>query len=104
MALTNCIDYVVAPTSGCSANFNGPESGEGQASAFSSSAFLRRVQRMQERRAGGTSPAGERGDLLAGTACGARAGGTSLGESRQLGAAAQAGGPRRPSSTTSWAP
>ena len=28
VALTNCIDYVAAPTSGCSANFNGPGSSD----------------------------------------------------------------------------
>ncbi len=54
-ALTNCIDYVVAPQSGCSANFNGPGSSSGSAS---SSSALRLYQRLQERysgAAGGTS-------------------------------------------------
>jgi phospholipid/cholesterol/gamma-HCH transport system substrate-binding protein len=55
VALTNCTDYVVAATSGCSANFNGPGSREEE--AFSSTAFLKRVQALQERLAGGTSAA-----------------------------------------------
>ncbi len=95
VALTNCIDYVVAPTSGCSANFNGPESGEGQASAFSSSAFLRRVQRMQERLAGGTSPPASASSSSPESPVPAKPEAPSLGESRQLGAAAKPASPRR---------
>jgi phospholipid/cholesterol/gamma-HCH transport system substrate-binding protein len=96
VALTNCIDYVVAATSGCSANFNGPESGEGQASAFSSSAFLRRVQRMQERLAGGTSPPpGAATSSSPEPPAPARPEAPSLGESRRLGAAAKPASPRR---------
>jgi phospholipid/cholesterol/gamma-HCH transport system substrate-binding protein len=81
VALTNCTDYVVAATSGCSANFNGPNSGEGE--AFSSSAFLRRVQREQERLAGGTSAAAASAAEPAPSAPAA----PSLDESRRLGGA-----------------
>ncbi len=95
VALTNCIDYVVAPTSGCSANFNGPESGEGKASAFSSSAFLRRVQRMQERLAGGTSPPVSASSSSPEPPAAPEPAAPSLGESRQLGAAAKPASPRR---------
>ncbi|HEY7456994.1 MAG TPA: hypothetical protein VH703_06935, partial [Solirubrobacterales bacterium] len=53
-ALTNCLDYEIAPTSGCSANFNGP----GSSTATSSAAAARLYQRLQEEiggRTGGTS-------------------------------------------------
>jgi len=53
-ALTNCLDYVTAPTSGCSANFNGP----GSSTVTSSAAAARLYQRLQEElggRSGGTS-------------------------------------------------
>jgi ABC-type transporter Mla subunit MlaD len=89
VALTNCTDYVVAATSGCSANFNGPNSGEGEASAFSSAAFLKRVQEMQERLAGGTSAAaGAAPSSSSRSAPTPRA--PSLEESRRLGAKQQA--------------
>jgi phospholipid/cholesterol/gamma-HCH transport system substrate-binding protein len=96
VALTNCIDYVVAPTSGCSANFNGPNSGEGEASAFSSTAFLKRVQRMQERLAGGTSAplAGEASSVSPAAPAPAEPQAPSLEESRRLGAGAKPAGPR----------
>jgi len=53
-ALTNCIDYVVAPTSGCSANFNGP----GSSATSSDADAVRLYQRLQEElggQTGGTS-------------------------------------------------
>jgi len=53
-ALTNCLDYETAPTSGCSANFNGP----GSSTATSSAAAVRLYQRLQEEigaRSGGVS-------------------------------------------------
>jgi phospholipid/cholesterol/gamma-HCH transport system substrate-binding protein len=54
-ALTNCLDYVLAPTQdGCSANFNGP----GSRGAVSASSALSALQEMQEelmRETGGTS-------------------------------------------------
>jgi phospholipid/cholesterol/gamma-HCH transport system substrate-binding protein len=95
IALTNCIDYVLQPTSGCSANFNGPESGEGNISAFSSSAFLKRVQRMQERLAGGISPKrSEAAPSLAPRAPARPEATPSLEENRRLGAKASPAGPR----------
>jgi phospholipid/cholesterol/gamma-HCH transport system substrate-binding protein len=93
VALTNCTDYVVAATSGCSANFNGPGSRE-EASAFSSTAFLERVQRMQERLAGGTSPpAGAAPPSQPPASTGSRP--PSLDESRRLGARARPANPRQ---------
>ncbi len=53
-ALTNCIDYVTAPTTGCSANFNGP----GSSSTASESDAIRLYERLQETlsaQSGGTS-------------------------------------------------
>lgn len=94
VALTNCIDYVVAATSGCSANFNGPESGEGSASAFSSTAFLERAQRMQERLAGGTSPPPS-ATRSSQPQPAAKPQPPALEENRQLGAKAKPAGPRR---------
>jgi phospholipid/cholesterol/gamma-HCH transport system substrate-binding protein len=55
-ALTNCLDYVAEPTSGCSANFNGT----GSSSAASAAGAVELLRLMQEERAaqtgGGTSP------------------------------------------------
>jgi ABC-type transporter Mla subunit MlaD len=55
-ALTNCIDYVAAPTSGCSANFNGPGSSETEAASASDvAAFYQRLQEGLGGKTGGTS-------------------------------------------------
>jgi ABC-type transporter Mla subunit MlaD len=55
-ALTNCIDYVAAPTSGCSANFNGPGSSETEAASASAvTAFYQRLQEGLGGQTGGTS-------------------------------------------------
>ena len=55
-ALTNCIDYVAAPTTGCSANFNGPGSSEVEAASASDvNAFYRRLQEGLGGKTGGTS-------------------------------------------------
>jgi phospholipid/cholesterol/gamma-HCH transport system substrate-binding protein len=93
VALTNCTDYVVAATSGCSANFNGPGSRE-EASAFSSAAFLRRAQREQERLSGGTI-AGEGEAPSSSPPAPSKPQPPSLGEGRRLGARAKPGGPRQ---------
>jgi phospholipid/cholesterol/gamma-HCH transport system substrate-binding protein len=53
-ALTNCIDYVTAPTSGCSANFNGPGSSE-TAGASDALALFREMQESLGGQTGGTS-------------------------------------------------
>jgi phospholipid/cholesterol/gamma-HCH transport system substrate-binding protein len=95
-ALTNCIDYVTAPTSGCSANFNGPGS-SGGASSASLTELYRQMQESLGGENGGTS-----------TATAATAPKThrqpaptpapqapSLGESERLGAKAQPSAPQR---------
>ncbi len=53
-ALTNCIDYVTAPTSGCSANFNGPGSSSTASEADAARLFLR-LQEELGGQTGGTS-------------------------------------------------
>lgn len=91
-ALTNCVDYVTAPTSGCSANFNGP----GATSSASASDARRLFQRMQEELGGltgGTSA--EAGSALAAPSGASPSPAPSLGESRGLGARAKPEGPRR---------
>ncbi len=50
--LTNCIDYVVAPTSSCSANFNGLNAGT--SSAFDAAATYSRIQEALGEKSGGT--------------------------------------------------
>lgn len=54
VALTNCIDYVTAPTSGCSANFNGPGAST-SSSASDALALYRRMQETLGAKTGGTS-------------------------------------------------
>jgi len=92
-ALTNCTDYVTAPTSGCSANFNGPHA----SSAASASSALRLFRRVQEELgglSGGTSA--EAGSAPAGPSAAAPASPSpSLGEGRRLGASAKPAGPQR---------
>ncbi len=97
-ALTNCIDYVTAPTSGCSANFNGP----GSSSTASEASALRLYERLQEglgAKTGGTStgigpvqpvpvPPSQARPVPAPES-------PELGESEQLGASAKPAGPRR---------
>jgi phospholipid/cholesterol/gamma-HCH transport system substrate-binding protein len=54
-ALTNCIDYVTAPTTGCSANFSGPGASEEGASSSDALALYRRLQENLGGQTGGTS-------------------------------------------------
>jgi phospholipid/cholesterol/gamma-HCH transport system substrate-binding protein len=91
-ALTNCIDYVTAPTSGCSANFNGP----GASGAASSSDALELYRLLQEKADGetggtsaGSSPIAPRRSVSPGPQL------PQLGESEQLGAAAKSAAPQR---------
>jgi ABC-type transporter Mla subunit MlaD len=96
-ALTNCIDYVTAPTSGCSANFNGPAS-RGAASAASLVELYRQMQESLGGENGGTSS-----DSTAGKAPvpGAHAQpppppqAPSVGEGEELGARAKPSAPQR---------
>ncbi|MGC1852944.1 MAG: MlaD family protein [Solirubrobacterales bacterium] len=92
-ALTNCLDYVTAPTSGCSANFNGP----GSSSSASASDALALFQRMQEElggQTGGTS-AGVSSVPPASPSPRPAPPAPSLGESERLGARAAPAAPQR---------
>jgi len=88
-ALTNCLDYVLAPQSGCSANFNGE--GAGTASTASASAILGRIQdELGESRGGATvssTPAAE--PIAPAKPAPAPRGGPGIGESEGLGAKAE---------------
>ncbi len=92
-ALTNCIDYVNAPTSGCSANFNGPGSSTAS-SASDARALFRRLQMNLDSQAGGTSPEAASIAPAAPSAAPAPRG-PSLGEGEQLGAKAKPAAPQR---------
>jgi phospholipid/cholesterol/gamma-HCH transport system substrate-binding protein len=85
-ALTNCIDYVSSPTSGCSANFNGPGS-SAAASSSDALALYRRVQEQLGGQTGGTSAGASSAVPKAATPPPSPAT-PSLGESEQLGAKA----------------
>jgi phospholipid/cholesterol/gamma-HCH transport system substrate-binding protein len=92
-ALTNCIDYVTAPTSGCSANFNG----EGASTSASESDARALYQRLQEGfggQSGGTS-AGASSAPPASPGSTPSAPAPSLGESERLGARAKPSAPQR---------
>jgi phospholipid/cholesterol/gamma-HCH transport system substrate-binding protein len=91
-ALTNCIDYVTAPTTGCSANFNGP----GSSSASSASDALALYRRLQEDlggQTGGTSADASSSPPAPSAPSPAPA--PSLGESEQLGAGTKSAAPQR---------
>ncbi len=92
-ALTNCIDYVTAPTSGCSANFNGP----GSSSSASASDALELYMRMQEElggQTGGTSA--DASSVPPASSSPAPAPQVpSLGEGEQLGAKTKSAAPQR---------
>jgi phospholipid/cholesterol/gamma-HCH transport system substrate-binding protein len=92
-ALTNCIDYVAAPTSGCSANFNG-EGASTSASASDALALYRRLQEGLGGKTGGTS-AGASSTQPASPGPTPSAPAPSLGESEQLGARAKPAAPQR---------
>jgi phospholipid/cholesterol/gamma-HCH transport system substrate-binding protein len=88
-ALTNCIDYVTAPTTGCSANFNGPGSSS-TASAADALALYRRLQEDLGGQTGGTSA-----DASSAPAPAPTPPAPSLGESEQLGARSKPAAPQR---------
>ncbi len=95
VTLTNCVDYVVAPTSGCSANFNGP----GASISSTNADALQLYQRLQE------TSGGQSGGTSADSALGATEAtaprrapapeAPSLGEGRKLGAGAEPAAPQR---------
>jgi phospholipid/cholesterol/gamma-HCH transport system substrate-binding protein len=93
-ALTNCIDYVTAPTTGCSANFSGPGASEEGASSSDALALYRRMQEDLGGQTGGTS-AGAASSSAGPTDQAPAPKAPSLGESEQLGAKAKAAGPQR---------
>lgn len=92
-ALTNCIDYVSAPTTGCSANFNGEGSSE-SASASDALALYRELQEELGAQTGGTSAAASSARPAPPTPTPAPQA-PSLGEGEQLGASAKAAAPQR---------
>jgi ABC-type transporter Mla subunit MlaD len=95
VTLTNCLDYVTAPTSGCSANFNGLNAGASP-SAFNSAAAYARIQELLARRGGGTSAGASVAPPSTAPAKPVPTAPTpSLGESEQLGARAKAAAPQR---------
>jgi ABC-type transporter Mla subunit MlaD len=83
-ALTNCIDYVTAPTTGCSANFSGPGASEEGASSSDALAMYRRLQEGFDGQTGGTSADATSSVSPPPQAPAPKA--PSLGESEQLGA------------------
>jgi len=91
-ALTNCIDYVSAPTSGCSANFNGPGS-SAAASASDALALYRRLQEKLGGQTGGTSA--DASSTAPPTPAPQPSAPPSLGEGEQLGAKTTTAAPQR---------
>jgi phospholipid/cholesterol/gamma-HCH transport system substrate-binding protein len=93
VTLTNCVDYVTAATSGCSANFNGPFS---RATASTSDAieFYRGLQQQLDGETGGTS-AGSSAVPADPPYVPPPSAAPSLGESRSLGVKSRPAGPRR---------
>jgi phospholipid/cholesterol/gamma-HCH transport system substrate-binding protein len=93
--LTNCIDYVTAPTSSCSANYNGFNAST--SSMFDPAAMYARIQEELTGQAGGTS-AGASSAFPSAPAPAKPVPGAptpSLGESEQLGAASRPASPQR---------
>jgi ABC-type transporter Mla subunit MlaD len=87
VTLTNCIDYVTYPTSGCSANYNGDQAST--SSIFDPAAMYSRIQEELTGKAGGTS-AGASSAFPTAPAPAKPVPGSpapSLGDSEQLGAA-----------------
>ncbi len=93
IVLSNCVDYVIEPTSGCSANFNGPGA-HSSASDSDAVALYRRIQEQLNGQTGGTAS-----DSSAAPSSPAPAAPTpaapSLGEGEQLGAKAAPSAPQR---------
>ena len=92
-ALTNCTEYVVEPTSGCSANFNGPGSSS-SASAASISRLYKQLGEQLGGKTGGTSsgvaPVEPRQAAPGQAKPAPKPEAPGLGESEQLGAKAKA--------------
>jgi phospholipid/cholesterol/gamma-HCH transport system substrate-binding protein len=94
-ALTNCIDYEIEPTSGCSANFAGPGSSEA-ASSSDALALFREMQKELSALSGGTSADSSSSVTpLAPARKAPMAPTPDLGEGEQLGAAGRPAAPQR---------
>jgi phospholipid/cholesterol/gamma-HCH transport system substrate-binding protein len=96
VTLTNCVDYVTAPTSGCSANYNGANAGA-SSSAFNAAAAYARIQEALTERGGGTSAGASSAfpSNLAPAEPTPSPKAPGLGESEQLGASTKAAGAQR---------
>jgi phospholipid/cholesterol/gamma-HCH transport system substrate-binding protein len=93
--LTNCVEYVVAATSGCSSNYNGPNAGT--STALDSAAMFSRIQEELTGKGGGTA-AGASSAFPTAPAPAKPVPGSpapSLGESERLGAANESAAPQR---------
>jgi ABC-type transporter Mla subunit MlaD len=93
-ALTNCIDYVVSPTSGCSANFNGPFA-RGAASSSAAIELYRQMQESLGGENGGTSSDSTVGQAPPSVHPAPAPQAPSVGESEELGAKARPSAPQR---------
>jgi len=95
VALTNCIDYVAAPTSGCSANFSGPGSSE-SASSSDALTLFREMQEELSGLSGGTSAdSSSAASPLAPARKAPAPPAPGLDESEQIGAAGRPAAPQR---------
>jgi ABC-type transporter Mla subunit MlaD len=93
VTLTNCNLYVIAPTSSCSANFNGE--GASSSSAFDSAAAYARIQEELAEIGGGTSAGASAAAPSAPATPAPSAKAPSLGEGEQLGARTKPTAPQR---------
>ncbi len=97
VTLTNCVDYVTAPTSSCSANFNGPNATA--SSVFDPMSALAQIQEEMTELSGGTAagplPPGARALTPAPAKPAPTPQAPSLGDSEELGAAAQPAAPQQ---------
>jgi ABC-type transporter Mla subunit MlaD len=94
VTLTNCNFYATAPTSGCSASFNGPGS-SASASAFDSAAAFARIQEELAGHSGGTSAEASAATPPAEAREAPTPQAPSLGEGEQLGARTKPAAPQR---------
>jgi phospholipid/cholesterol/gamma-HCH transport system substrate-binding protein len=93
VTLTNCVDYVTGPTSGCSANFNGPFA-RSTASTSDAIELYRRLQGQLDGETGGTS-AGSSAIAPTPPRVAPTPSAPSLGESKSLGVKSKSAAPRR---------
>ena len=94
VTLTNCIDYTPEPTSGCSANFNGPNA-RGSASSSDALELFREMQEELSGLTGGTSADASSAAPLAPARKAPAPSAPDLGEGEQLGASGKPAAPQR---------